>query len=51
MLFTSLIVQLVMIITLEKLNLIYAQEPKNMLLVIKEVQARIQHFKEVSQTD
>ena len=37
MLFTSLIVQLVMIIALEKLSLIYAQEQKNMLVVMKEV--------------
>ena len=37
MLFTSLIVQVVMIVTLEKLSVIYAQEQKNMLVVIKEV--------------
>ena len=37
MLFTCLIVQLVMIIALEKLSLIYAQEQKNMLVVMKEV--------------
>ena len=37
MLFTSLIVQVVMIVTLEKLNVIYAQEQKNMLVVMKEV--------------
>ena len=37
MLFTSLIVQLVMIIALEKLSLIYAQEQKNMLVAMKEV--------------
>ena len=37
MLFTSLIVQVVMIVTLEKLSVIYAQEPKNMLVVMKEV--------------
>ena len=36
MLFTSLIVQVVMIVTLEKLNVIYAQERKNMLAVMKE---------------
>ena len=37
MLFTSLIVQVVMIVTLEKLSVIYAQEQKNMLVVMKEV--------------
>ena len=37
MLFTSLIVQVVMIVTLEKLNIIYAQERMNMLAVMKEV--------------
>ena len=37
MLFTSLIVQLVMIIALEKLSLIYAQEQKNMLVAMKKV--------------
>ena len=36
MLFTSLIVQVVMIDTLEKLSVIYAQEQKNMLVVMKE---------------
>ena len=38
MLFTSLIVQVAMIVTLEKLNVIYAQERKNMLVVMKDVQ-------------
>ena len=37
MLFTSLIVQVVMIVTLEKLNVTYAQEQKNTLVVIKKV--------------
>ena len=37
MLFTSLIVQVVMIVKLEKLNVTYAQERKNMLAVMKEV--------------
>ena len=37
MLFTSLIVQVVMIVTLEKLSVIYAQEQKNMLVMMKEV--------------
>ena len=37
MLFTSLIVHVVMIVTLEKLSVIYAQEQKNMLVVMKEV--------------
>ena len=35
--FTSLIVQVVIIVTLEKPNAIYAQEQKNMSVVIKEV--------------
>ena len=35
MLFTSLIVQVVIIVTLEKLSVIYAQEQKNMLVVMK----------------
>ena len=37
MLFASLIVQVIMIDTLEKLSVIYAQEQKNMLVVMKEV--------------
>ena len=37
MLFTSLIVQVAMKVTLEKLNVIYAQEQKSMMIVIKEV--------------
>ena len=37
MLFTSLIVQVVMIVTLEKLNVTYAQEQNNTLVVIKKV--------------
>ena len=37
MLFISLIVQVVIIVTLEKLNVIYAQGQKNMLVVMKEV--------------
>ena len=36
MLFISLIVQVVIIVTLEKLNVIYAQGQKNMLVVMKE---------------
>ena len=37
MLFTSLTVQVVMIVTLAKLKVIYAQEQKNMLVVINKV--------------
>ena len=37
MLFTSLIVQVVMLVTLTKLNVIYAQEQKNIPVVIKKV--------------
>ena len=40
MFFTSLIVQFVMMVTLEKLSAIYAQEQKNMLVVMKEVPSR-----------
>ena len=37
MLFTTLIVHVVIIVKLEKLNVIYVQEQKSMLLVMKEV--------------
>ena len=37
MLLTSFIVQVAIIVTLEKLSKIYAQEQKNMIVVMKEV--------------